>query len=485
VSRASIHDRQFFIPAETTAEAVARIFSLTGAPQRNRGEKRALVALRDALDLDVDVVRTNAVMGAKLADALEVEWIESSFTERNKVNLAGLNALLEGATEAYQQGSLRRLASATPSTMSGPQWAAFQPAGSKIEAVTRISRLTESPAEWLGPGSKEHKSVLVNLADRLLPGVALDRSSKTRMARDIAHRLDVTWTDMCCSTGETISLEGLNTILAGAERRLGRLGEMVSDQLVTPQAEGAALAAALVDGWRAEPWDAKRCVEWMAASGVRGAHDNEWQGFYFEAKARELLNSAFPPSTRPVRTRFGNTTFDYALNRVWDLKAHTAAQVFAISGVRRTRGGVLILNDERATRQCVQEQGLGFLVLSGEALMDEDGRFVEWHRSRKQASGKLVAPSNSGTSRVRKSAFRPLRVDAFWIQDTPGLEAAISAGQLSVRPIGRQPPKEPGGSGTARADKVQMHLNAARRGLLVGAGEWSYRLDPWSVPTEA
>ena len=71
----SNHDRQFFIPAETTGEAIARIFSLTGARHQSRGEKRALVALRDALGLDVDVVRTNAVMGAHLAQELDIEWV--------------------------------------------------------------------------------------------------------------------------------------------------------------------------------------------------------------------------------------------------------------------------------------------------------------------------------------------------------------------------------------------------------------------------
>ena len=165
----SSSDREFFIPAETTGEAIARIFSLTGAPQQSRGEKRALVALRDALGLAIDVVRTNDVMGERLARQLDVEWDQDRFTVRNKVNLAGLNALLEGAYDAFREGSLQRLEGELPATLSGPAWASFKPAVSKIEAVTRIARLTDSPEEWLGPGSKEHKSVLTNLADRLLP----------------------------------------------------------------------------------------------------------------------------------------------------------------------------------------------------------------------------------------------------------------------------------------------------------------------------
>jgi hypothetical protein len=479
VSKQSV-DREFFIPAETTGEAIARIFTLTGARHHSRGEKRALVALRDALGLDVDVVRTNAVMGEQIAQRLDVAWDPQLHTVRNKVSLPGLNTLLEGATDAFQCGALQRVRSQTPVALTGSGWAEFQPAVSKIEAVTRIARLTGAPEEWLGPGSKEHKSVLVGLADRLMPEVELDRSSKTRLARDMARELGVPWTDTCYSTGETISLEGLNTILAGTERRLGRLGTSAADLLASPQAEGAALAAALLDGWKAEPWDGRTCVEWLAASGTRGANDNEWQGFYFEARGREVLASAFQPASSPPRIRFGNTVFDYSLNHVWDLKAHTARQ-FDGSGRIIKRGGALMLNDERAIRQCVAQQGLGFLVLSGDALMDDDGAFVAWHREFKAKQGKKAAPSNSGRSRTRKRAFTPLSVEAFWIDSTPALDAAVASGSLAVRSSGRQPPKEVGGAGASRADKFHMSLAEARRDLAVSRHDWVYRVKPSST----
>lgn len=470
----SAYDRQFFIPAESTGEAIARIFSLTGARYQARGEKRALVALRDALGLDVDVVRTNAVLGERLALKLDVAWQPEIHTVRNKVNLAGLNVLLEGATDAFQAGELARVSSGAPVALIGPGWSAFQPAVSKIEAVTRIARLTDSPEEWLGPGSKEHKSVLVNLADRLLANARLDRSSKTRMARDIAAELGVPWTDTCYSTGETISLEGLNTILAGVELRLGRLGTTAAELLASPQAEGAALTAALFDGWPAEAWDGRACVEWLASSGARGANDNEWQGWYFEARGREILGAAFQPSTSPPQIRFGNTSFDYSLNHVWDLKAHTAGEVIS-PGVTKLSNRPLILNDERAVRDCVERQGLGFMVLSGLAEMDLDGSFVAWHREFKAQQGKKTAPSNSGVSRVRKASFRPLEVEAFWIGSTPALDAAVAAGSMLVRPVGRQPPKIEGGSGALRADKFQMRLGLAREDLWASRREWAYR----------
>lgn len=471
-------DREFFLPAETIAEAIARIFTLTGAEHRSRGEKRALVALRDALGLDVDVTRTNALLGSRLAGALDIAWDPKLHTEKHKVNLGGLNVLLEGATDAYRSGSLERLQGSVPSTLTGHGWATFQPAVSKIEAVTRIAGLTGAPDEWLGPGSKEHKSVLTNLADRLLPEVDLDRSSKTRLGRDLAYELDVGWTDICYSTGETISLGGLNTILAGAERRLGRVGSTAADVLSTAEAEGAALAAALNDGWKAEPWDARQCVQWMADSRVRGANENEWQGWYFEARGREILNAAFPPRRDPVRTRYGNTQFDYALNHVWDLKAHTEHAVTPTPTRVVDGRGAMLLNDERAMRSCVEEQGLGFLVLSGDAVMDEDGSFVAWHRQFKADRGVKAAPSNRGPSRVRKRTFIPKAVEAFWLPNTSALDAALLAGQLRVRPIGRQPPKRAGLSGAARADKFQLDVNRARLGLCVARREWRYKSIP-------
>lgn len=460
-----------FVAAETVEEALARIYALTGATPQSRGEKRALVALRDALGLDVDVVRTNAVMAEHLAHALDIRWFPGEFTERNKVNLKGLNALLRGAYGAYSRGGLTPVPMTGAPELTGSEWANFTPAVSKIEAVTRIAELTDSPPEWLGPGSKEHKSVLVNLADRALPGVPLDRSSKTRMARDIADALGVGWGDDCYSTGETISLKGLNTILAGAERKLGRLGSDAAAPS-TAEAEGAALAAALFDGWRGEPWDGRRCVLWMKDEGFRGYNDNEWQGWYYEARGRQILNSAFRPQSSPPRSKYGNTVFDYRLGRVWDLKAHTAQQFFPESARMVNGGSNMILNDAEAIRECVAEQGVGFLVLCGRAEMDEGGSFVEWHRAFKAGQAKVQARSNSGKSRTRKAGFLPLSVEAFWIPNTQSLKAAIAAGQLFVRAQGRQPPRGPGQVGAPRADKFHMNVSRARQSLRVACYEW-------------
>lgn len=481
-------DRPFFIPATTPAEAIARIYSLTGAADSGtRGEKRALVALRDALDLDIDVERTNAYTARRIAEALETEWVPPLHEHRHTLTLDGLNALLEAASEAYHEGSLRQLDRQRPEGLFGPQWATFNPARSKIEAVNRISALTGSGPEWLGPGSKEHKRVLINLAEGLVPH--LDTTlSKTALAEALAREFGAPWSDDCKSTGYTISLIGLNTILAGAELRMGRLGVDRALLLGTPEEEGNALAAALLDGWRAPKgekmviWDARRSIFWMRRQGIYQAiNQMEWQGWYFEAKGREVLNSAFTPNPDPPRVEYGHTTFDYSLRYVWDLKAHTEEQLWPLTGRITPGRAAAPLNDQEAMNECIAEQGLGFLMLGGLGLMDEDGEFVAWHRDFKAAQGKKAAPSNSDNRRVRKAAFAPMHIEAFWFPNTAALDAAKAAGLITGFKQGAQAPKALGQRGAARRTKYNLHVPKARESSLVVA---RFNWAPMKLPVD-
>lgn len=470
-----------FIPAFTLAEAFERIYAITGrspehSPGGSRAGKRALMALRDSLGLEIDVVRTPADMASAVSVALGVDWRPEAFTDLNTVNLDGYNALLLGASHAFRQGSLAQLEDQRPQTLAGPEWTSFRAARSKIEAVTRIAALTDAPTEWLGPGSKEHKSVLLNLAHNLFPrDPRIDMSSKTRLGASLAAVLGVPWTDQCSSTGETIQLMGLNTLLAGAERHLGLLGTDIASILSTPEAEGDALAAALLDGLPAT-WDGRTAVTWLADNELRGAYDNEWQGFYGEELARIALARSFAPRPSPLVVRYGNTVFDYSLNRVWDIKVHTELRIFGEGTY--PGNNALLLNDERAMRACVDDQGLGFLVISGAALMDDSGQFVEWHRRFKASRQRDVpAFSNSGVSRIRKAAFEPRRIEAFWVANVDALRAAITSGSLGVRPIGRQAPRKAGGAGAARANKFELRMRQARATLRVATHSRSARGD--------
>lgn len=465
-------DRPFFLPAETPGEAIARIYSLTGAQDPGtRGEKRAIVALRDALRLNIDLAKTNSLMGERIAEALGVEW-RPHYTDRNTVTLDGLNALLEGATDAYYEGSIRRLQTNRPEHLTGSRWAAFEPARSKIEVVNRISALTGSGPEWLGPGSKEHKRVLVNLARALAPNV--DTSlSKHRLGEALADALGVPWFDSFESTGQSITLAGLNTLLAGAEAATGRLGADGGAILLgTPEEEGKALAAALVDGWRAAEqddggrrvvWDGRATCEWMKREGLtRGPNDNEWQGFYWEERGRQILNRAFTPNPSPPRSVYAKTAFDYSLRFVWDLKAHTEAWLTPSTGVLRRGRIAAPLNDQAAMDLCIADQGLGFLMLGGLAVADETGAFVDWHREFKLANGVKSKSSNSGQSRMRKASFEPLHVEAFWFADTEAFNAAKAAGQITGFAQGKQAPADDGIEGRPRRPKYNLTVPRAR-----------------------
>src|SRR5699024_500739 len=95
----------------------------------------------------------------------------------------------------------------------------FVPAQSKAEAVSRMYVLGRRPIEPLGPGSKEKKSSIVALGHAV--GLDLtDLSGKVACSEAIAQHVGVQWDGYCYSRGDTITLIGLNRLLAGATRYL-------------------------------------------------------------------------------------------------------------------------------------------------------------------------------------------------------------------------------------------------------------------------
>lgn len=467
--------RPFFLPAATPGEAISRIYSLTGAVDPgSRGEKRAIVALRDALGLTIETGVTGDMMGKAIAGNLEIEWDPTIHVDRHTITLDGLNALLEGALDAYHEGALQQLEDLRPDLLDGPEWATFNVARSKIEAVNRISMVTNSGPEYLGPGGKEHKRVLVNLVNGLRLDVPI--TTKHGTAEALAREFRAPWADSCISTQGTITLTGLNVLLAGAERYVGRLGIDRAMLFGTPEQEGKALAAALLDGWRASEqpdglrrvvWDARRSIEWMKRQGItKGPNENEWQGFYFEHRGVEILNSAFTPNPDPPQSKYGNTPFDYSLRFVWDLKAHTEVQYFPATGTMKRGLPGSPLNDQAAMIQCIGDQGLGFLMVGGGAVMDEGREFYDWHRAFK---GKEPKPSNTGRSTMRKAAFEPRHIEAFWFANVAALDAARASGQITDFKQGRQ------ASGEYRNLKFQLHVPKARdAGLAVARFDWPH-----------
>ena len=87
----------------------------------------------------------------------------------------------------------------------------FLPAKSKLEAVARLYAAAQTPAEPLGPGSKEKKSVLTKTAERL--SLDVDESvPKDVLADPRSTRSDV---------GPFLLLNRTDHHLARAQRRPG------------------------------------------------------------------------------------------------------------------------------------------------------------------------------------------------------------------------------------------------------------------------
>ncbi|NEC93166.1 hypothetical protein, partial [Streptomyces sp. SID12501] len=152
----------------------------------------------------------------------------------------------------------------------------------------------------------------------------------------------------------------------------------------------------------------------------------------------------------------GSTAFDYASStRVWDAKAHTAMRVDLPDGEphRDSRDAVCWLNDARAMRDCIELQGLGFLVAEGLSGLDTTGEFKAWKKELGSSGGKVreYVPS-TGHSRLRKASFTPLELRAVWIEGLLDLRRAITAGWLSQS-------AQPNWEGTvARNDKFKARF---------------------------
>lgn len=457
-----------FNPAETLPEAAARMFALTAASDSGtRGPKRALVVLAGALGLEVDLAEVNAVLGGQIAEALDTPWYQHRHYAGLQVTLAGMNALLEAAADNLARLSRRQQ---VPSESVGDvlrAFAGFRPARSKQEAVNRICDLAGAPHDTLGPGGKEHTWTLRDLAQHLAPQVLARKLTKHELAAALCEAFGVPWLAGAGSTGATITLDGLNLILAGAERCAG----VVSAGWASAEEEGSALVDALsreLPGY----WDGREAVTEMREAGSTQWRQTEWAGFYFEEKVREILSSAHPtPPVGGPRVRFGSTVFDYAsATRVWDAKAHTALRVLPGGEPYHKSGdAVCWLNDAQAMRECVAAQGLGFLVAEGLSGLDDTGQFKAWHKTLGASTGRPLREyvPTTDNKRLRKASFTPLELRAVWVEDTASLDAAVLAGWLVQS-------AQPRFQGIARNDKFQARFAQARR-WQVGHYAWPAR----------
>lgn len=342
-----------------------------------------------------------------------------------------------------------------PSKLADPNFETLN-AKSKLEAINRISMLTDSGPETLGPGSKERKSVLLNL-NRGLGFGSTGGKSKTQLAESIANRIGVEWDTQCWSAGETITLQGLNRLLLGATRALRRDKGEVSIKEETSMYAGVILESILdesivnsVSG--SVQWDGRRCIERMVRNKYSNARQTEWPGFYFEFSALPALRGKYGGG--PIR--YGSTIFDYNGQRTWDLKTHSSAN---------NKSHYAPLNDSLSIQEAVKDGGLGFIVLSGEPVFENEQEFYEWHNYELR---KNARSDRSRNSRRLKTGFNPMSIDFIFIENLESLEYLKQNNIIRNFNQGRQQ------GGASRKMKYSLDLAKA-----IESDAWKCT---WSIP---
>lgn len=436
-----------FVPAESKAEAAARIYSVAGARPEALGpgsteRKSALVALADLFDVPL-AHSTKHQLAAKIAHRLDVAWTPGCYSAGQTITLLGLNSLLEGALDKLRS----RPAPTGALGAEGADADRFTPARSKIEAVNRLSGLVNGGPEDLGPGSKERKRVLINVASYVDETIDV-RLPKIKLGEALAATLVTRWDSRCWSRGETITLTGLNRILEGLERSLGRTGAQATSWIRDPRNECKVLLAALARGLQERLWDGRSSVEEMRSAEFAHWRQMEWPGFYTEFKG---LPTLLDLGGRRSEQRYANTLFDYSYGSTWDLKCHSDTSAS------------MILNAADAVRARVDNGPLGFLIVEGLPEYDESGGFDEWHRAfTREGARPRSTQSNSARSRRRKKAFYVRRFLGLVVENRQELASLVLNGTLTDSPQGRQP------GGASRGNKYHLNLTrAARANVLI------------------
>ena len=307
----------------------------------------------------------------------------------------------------------------------------FVPARNKLEVVARISNLTNSGPETLGPGSKEHKSVVLNLARGM--GLAVsENETKQGIASRIVQTSGRKWTDECESVGQTITLVGLNLILQTGFEYFGKLNSYQSPIEMTLEEELKRISEVVMEK-TPRLMDGVEAIHEMKEAEFSQWRATEWQGFYFEFKVRPELITRLGGGPKKI----GSTSFDYALNRTWDMKVHSTS-------TRHGKKSELncALNDAESMRIAVAQGGVGLMILSGEPTYDWD--FTRWHK-------KFRSGSDEEPKKALKKSFKSERMDFFFIPTLSRLEEALESGEFAIFKQGKQP--------TGEARKVKYSLN--------------------------
>ena len=310
----------------------------------------------------------------------------------------------------------------------------FIPARNKLEAVARLSNLTNSGPEVLGPGSKERKTVLVNLAIGLSVPINEDES-KQQIAKKISTFLGTEWTPECESIGQTITLKGLNLLLEHSSKRLTAYQNKNSHNSLKDETKSI---ADLVYQHTPRVMDGVTAIKEMREAEFSKWSLTEWQGLYFEFKVRPQLINNLGGAPKKI----GRTEFDYALTFPWDMKVHSSVSQ---DGKKSSTG--CQLNDGYSMELAIDQTGLGLIILSG--IPSYDLAFTKWFKEYRESKS-LTEPK-----RLLKKEFTAEKVDFFFIPDRERFSEALAKKQMTVF---KQGPQQ---SGHSRNYKYSLNLKKA------------------------
>ena len=89
----------------------------------------------------------------------------------------------------------------------------------------------------------------------------------------------------------------------------------------------------------------------------------------------------------------------------------------------------MILNDKEAIDLCVQKHnGIGFIVVHGDAVFDQAGEFKAWHDALKGGHSNYERKriERGAPSRKRKSAFEIDHIEALFFNNSEELNRGVS-----------------------------------------------------------
>jgi len=310
----------------------------------------------------------------------------------------------------------------------------FVPARNKLEAVARISNLTQSGPETLGPGSKERKSVVLNLA-RGMGIPASEDETKQGLASRIVEKSGRKWSTECESIGQTITLVGLNLVLQSGYEYFQNLLDGRSLIQLSLEEELKKISEVVVEK-TPRIMEGVKAIQEMKEAEFSQWRATEWQGFYFEFIVRPELINKLGGGPRKV----GSTSFDYALERTWDMKVHSTITIHG-----KKSNSNCALNDAASMQIAAQQGGFGLMILSGKP--NYDWEFTRWHK-------KFRSNSNEEPKKALKKSFESERIDFFFIPSLTRLEEALQLGEIALFKQGRQP--------TGEERKIKYALNFSK-----------------------